>query len=188
MKRSGKKTFSLVVLVFVGILGMNMLIENGRVFADEATGVQKNVNSGETGTNDSSKNNKKKNKVSNVKSSEKGKCNETFLGMRAWHYGLTKTENCSILSPKDIDLDDSSALSRFVWQIILNIGYDINFIIGFVMIFVISYGGFLQIISRGEPGKVVAGKKTMVNGVIGLLIILLAGIIINTISNVLKIG
>ena len=113
----------------------------------------------------------------------KPSCEKKFLGIRPWHAGLKKDTNCNIESPKG-GLDGNN-MAAFVWVIILNVLSTMFSMIGFVMIGVFAYGGIKQITSRGEPSAVVAGKKAMANGIVGLIIMLLATVIVNTIIGVL---
>ena len=115
--------------------------------------------------------------------SQKDGCEATFLGLRPWHAGLAKDANCNILSP--VGGLDGGKMATFVWTIVLNVLSTMFSLIGFVMIGVFAYGGVKQIMSRGDPSAVVAGKKAMANGLIGLVIMLLAVVIINTIIGVL---
>ena len=109
----------------------------------------------------------------------KPSCEKKFLGIRPWHAGLEKDADCNIVSPAGgLDGDKMAA---FVWTIILNVLSTMFSLIGFVMIGVFAYGGIKQITSRGEPAMVVAGKKAMANGIVGLIIMLLAVVIVNTI-------
>ena len=113
----------------------------------------------------------------------KPNCEKKFLGIRSWHAGLEKDPDCNIVSPTGgLDGDKMAA---FVWTIILNVLSTMFSLIGFVMIGVFAYGGIKQITSRGEPAMVVAGKKAMANGIVGLIIMLVAVVVVNTIIGVL---
>ncbi len=52
-------------------------------------------------------------------------------------------------------------------------------IIGIVAVVMIIIGGFNMMISSGDPGKVKKGKDTILYGIIGLVIALLAFAIVN---------
>lgn len=52
-------------------------------------------------------------------------------------------------------------------------------IIGIVAVIMIILGGFVMMTSSGDPGKVKKGKDTILYGVIGLVIALLAFAIVN---------
>lgn len=69
-------------------------------------------------------------------------------------------------------------------EIIVNV---INYILGFaafVAIGVIIYGGYQYMTSLGDPTKIEKGKKTLINAIIGLVIIILAFIIVQTVVNI----
>ena len=117
-------------------------------------------------------------------------CEKSFIGMRPWYQGLTEVvkdgngnESCAIKKPKDGA--DSAGWQKFVWRIILNLSADLSMMVGYVAIVFIVYGGYLYIMSVGEPGKVASAKKTLANAIIGLVIALLATVIVNTIITVL---
>ena len=59
-------------------------------------------------------------------------------------------------------------------------------IIGVVAVFVIIYAGFLLMTSAGDPGKVKKGKDTILWGVIGLIVSILAYAIIQAVLGVIK--
>ncbi len=59
-------------------------------------------------------------------------------------------------------------------------------IIGVVAVFVIIYAGFMLMTSAGDPGKVKKGKDTILWGVIGLIVSILAYAIINAVLGVIK--
>ena len=114
-------------------------------------------------------------------------CEKTFLGFRPWHAGLPKDANCNIQAPVSGNLN-SDKLAPFVWTIILNVLSTLLSSVGVVMIFVISYAGFMQISSRGEPDRVIMSKKILNNAVVGLIIVLLATVVTNTVIQILKKG
>ena len=112
-------------------------------------------------------------------------CGGSFLGFRAWHEGLLDEKTCELKPLKKDRNLTGDVLAKYVWTIILNLMSTMFSMIGFVMIGVFAYGGIKQITSRGEPNAVVAGKKAMANGIVGLIIMLLATVIVNTIIGVL---
>lgn len=56
-------------------------------------------------------------------------------------------------------------------------------IIGIVAVIMIIMGGFNMMISSGDPGKVKKGKDTILYGIIGLVIAILAFAIVNFVIN-----
>ena len=92
-----------------------------------------------------------------------------FLGMASW--------DCNTIeNPKSQD-----ELQNNVWIIVSNISIDITTIASYLVLGFVIYGGYLYILSGGDVGKATAGKRTLTNAFIGLAIVLLANIIINTI-------
>lgn len=69
-------------------------------------------------------------------------------------------------------------------MIILNVVAMIGGIVGYACFAFIVYGGFLYIISIGNPGKVEKGKKTVERAIIGLIISILASTIASVIVDV----
>lgn len=64
-------------------------------------------------------------------------------------------------------------------QAIKNVTSTIFVIMGIVAVFVIILGGFNMMTSSGDPGKVKKGKDTILWGVIGLVVAILAYAIVN---------
>ncbi len=105
-----------------------------------------------------------------------GECGDDFMGFKPWYSNLC--EGGEIKSP-DQD-SDGTALSEFVWTIILNISFDVSLAIGYIALAMIIYGGFMYIMSQGDPGRAAKGKKTLTAAIIGLVIALSASVITNT--------
>ena len=59
-------------------------------------------------------------------------------------------------------------------------------VIGLVAVIMIVIGGVNYMTSQGDPIKVTKGKKTMITGIVGLLIALLAFAIVNFVLNALQ--
>lgn len=104
-----------------------------------------------------------------------------FLGFKTWYDGL-KCENVegsqTIVSPaKD---DEGSELTSFIWLIALNVLFDICLVIGYLAVGFVIYGGYLYIMSQGDPGRAAKGKKTLTSAIVGLIISMSASVIVNT--------
>lgn len=106
-------------------------------------------------------------------------CEKTLLGLRPWYHGLLDS-NCELDTPKN-----DSEVTPFVWKIILNILVDLFSIVGYLAIGFVIYGGYLYILSDGDPGKAAKGKKTITYAVTGIIISILASLIVNFILSVL---
>lgn len=113
-----------------------------------------------------------------------GDCGKgTVLGFRPWYAGLCDKEKNEIKAP-DKD-DDGSDLVRFIWTIVLNVVFDLTLAVGYLAIGFVVYGGFMVMISQGDPSKLAKGKKTLTSAVIGTVIAMAASVAVNTIRVIL---
>lgn len=112
-----------------------------------------------------------------------GDCNSGgFLGFRAWYDGLPCSDG-AIESPKG-DATGAS-IAGFIWTIVANVLVDLFMVVGFLATGFLMYGGYLYIMSNGDPNKTASGMKTIKAAVIGLIIAILANVIIRTILTIL---
>ncbi len=109
-------------------------------------------------------------------------CNTSFLGFRPWYQGIC--EGGEIQAPPQ---HDEEGLTRFIWTIVLNVIFDLTLAIGYIALGLVIYGGYLYIMSQGDPGKAAKGKKTLVSAITGTVIAMGASVIVNTIIFVLGI-
>ncbi len=107
--------------------------------------------------------------VSGAKMFSAGTFDDTFLGMRAWYYGLDKDDKGGLLGPTDKD-----GIPKFVFKIVMNVLYDLEVIIGLLATGFIIYGGYQIMVATGDAGKMAKGKKTVTRAVIGVVIAVLA--------------
>ena len=110
-------------------------------------------------------------------------CEINLFGMRPWYAGLSVKDGngrCMVGTPKD-----DNEMATMVWIIILNVMSDITILVGYIALGFMIYGGYMYILSSGEPAKVAKGKKAITGAVIGLAIVLLATVIVNTILRIL---
>ena len=107
--------------------------------------------------------------------------NTVFFALKPWYAGLTSEINgkCEIGTPR------KGQIPRFVWTVVLNILYDISMMVGYVAVIMVAWGGYLYMFSRGEPGRAEKGKKTLISAIVGLLIAMLAGVVMNTVAAIL---
>lgn len=97
-------------------------------------------------------------------------CESRFLGLPAWFRGLTD-DDCNITGPGQIDASGAEIeLGDFIWRIALNVIEIGLFIVGYIALFFILYGGFQYLTGGANPGQLEAAKKTILNAVIGLAI------------------
>lgn len=99
-------------------------------------------------------------------SEDDGGC-PSFLGLTTW--------DCNV------EMHDEDSIKSGIWTIAANILTDITVIAAYLVLGYVIYGGYLYIMSSGEPAKIAAGKKTLVHAFIGLAIVMLAHIIVNSI-------
>lgn len=110
-------------------------------------------------------------------------CTANFLGLRAWYDGLTMNGDCTIASS---NFEGGDAIRKSVWLIVLNLASDITGIAGYVAICFVIWGGYQYMLAQGDPGKVVRGKKTITNALIGLIICELASTISGMIADIVS--
>jgi hypothetical protein len=108
-------------------------------------------------------------------------CTDRVLTFPTWYRGLSESKGsgadatCEIKTPGS----GSTALSDFIWKIALN-GIEIAMqVVGYLAVGFIIYGGFKYITGAGDSGKIVTGRKLILNAVIGLVISLFAVAIVN---------
>lgn len=108
--------------------------------------------------------------------------NSSFLGFVPWYYNLPMDGNCNITS---VGGEGAESIAGFVWKIVANILVDLFTAVGYVATGFVMYGGYLYIMSEGDPGKAARGKKTIISAVIGIVIAVLANLIIRTLMLIL---
>lgn len=96
-----------------------------------------------------------------------GSCRD-FLGLTSWDCGLPQ-------------IDSQDNLTNGVIIIAANILTDLGIIAAYLVIGYVIYGGYLYIFSNGDAGKVMNAKKTLTRAFIGLAIVMLANVILNSI-------
>ena len=104
--------------------------------------------------------------------SDKGK----ILTIQPWYRGLTEGAECSIKSPKDM------GISAFVWTIGLNVAEALLQVTAYVAVGFVLYGGFVFMTSGGAPDRAAAGRKTVMNALIGMVIAISAVVLVNLIA------
>jgi len=103
-----------------------------------------------------------------------------ILGITRWYRGLLD-DSCNIKAPGNGNDD----LAIFITKIILNVVQAALAIAAYITVFFIIKGGFNYMTSAGSPDGMKSAKTTITNAVIGLVIVLLSAIIVNTIAGVL---
>lgn len=134
------------------------------------------------GTNDTNSTN------SETNSTQPSSCNAKsgFLGFPTWYKYLDvqQDENgCHIItkSPTTDSVD-----SGVIIKIMLAVVDILLYVSGIAAVVFVVYGGFLFVVSQGEPGKLASARKTILNAVIGLIIVLLATPLVRFLANFLS--
>lgn len=102
-----------------------------------------------------------------------GSCDPSFLGLVPWH--------CNVKLSLDDNSDSEEDLTNNVIAIAGNVFTDITIIAAYLVLGYIIYGGYLYMFSSGDPSKAANGKKTLTHAFIGLAIVILSSVILNTI-------
>lgn len=114
-------------------------------------------------------------------------CEVRFLGIPPWYRGLAERNNgeCSVITPgstpNGIDLD----LTGFIWRIAMNVIEIGLFVVGYIAVFFVLYGGFQYLTGGDNASKVEAAKKTILNALIGLGISIGSVVVINLIFGII---
>lgn len=127
-------------------------------------------------------------------------CNrKTFLFFKPWYAGICegKGEDAEIVPVCQKDEDECKAefgekkyvsLQTFVWTIVLNVIFDLTLAIGYIAMVMMVYGGYLYIMSQGDPAKMAKGKRTLVTAITGVVLGLTASVLVNTAIGILGIN
>lgn len=113
----------------------------------------------------------------------------SFLGLPTWYKYLDVGPNkngdpCAVQLPSDPKGNVDWALTGgriglAVIEILLRIA-------GVVSVAFVIYGGINLTLSEGDPEKAKQGRGTIINALIGLLIVILATAVVNFVGNTLK--
>jgi len=105
-------------------------------------------------------------------------CGERVLGFPYWYRGIVDAD-CNIVSP-------AGDLPGFITTIALNLIEIALFVVGYIAVFFILYGGFLFMTGGSNPAQVEKARKSILNAVIGLTISIGSIAIVNLIFGVFK--
>lgn len=95
-----------------------------------------------------------------------------------WFKGLQCDDTTnSVLPPKD-----NGGLQAMILKIVLNIVEALLYVVGYISLGMIIWGGFKYMKGGDNPGEVEAAKKTILNAIIGLLISMFAIVIVNLVT------
>lgn len=114
--------------------------------------------------------------VDTVQAAQQCNTNASFLGLRPWWKGIQLDTYCAP-KVKDTGFDKTVAI------IASNIGYDIIMLVGYVCVIFIIVGGFKYLTSGGSADANVQARKTITNAVIGLVIAIMSGAIVQLVAS-----
>lgn len=107
------------------------------------------------------------------------------LGVGGLGIGLSQDAHaikCDGISDKDVAAAAGCDTQATVGNVAVNIINVVLTLVGIVTVIVIIYGGIMYATSLGDAGKAAKAKNTIIFGVIGLVVSLLAFAIVNFIS------
>lgn len=100
-------------------------------------------------------------------------CKKNFFGLPVWYKYLETTDSCKIIT-KDVANVPALVILGFI-----DIGL---FLAGILAVLMIIWGGYKFILSDGSPDQIAGGRKTILNAVIGLIIVIFSAQIVNFIG------
>ena len=122
-------------------------------------------------------------------------CERHFLGLKAWYDGLLKSKTpvngeCQIMSPEQYaskkHVDEQTGMRMYVWTIVMNVISMIFGIAGYLAIGFVMWGGFQYILAQGDVNKTIRARKTVVNSIIGLALVMTASIISGMVAGIVS--
>ena len=105
-------------------------------------------------------------------------CRSKF-GIPTWYRYLPTNGDCEVKN-------DSSSRTKTIPLIILGFIDIALWLAGLLAVVMIIWGGYLFLLSNGDPGKIANGRNTILNAVIGLIIAILASQIVKFIASKLS--
>jgi len=118
--------------------------------------------------------------------------NASFLGFRAWYWGLRDESTCELKKPVAASATSmvnagagEVSLAYFVWKLVFNIAAILTQLIAYGAVLFVLVGGFHVLFSSGDPGKVAKGKTTITNALIGVVIAVFASGAVRFVSDTL---
>ncbi len=116
-------------------------------------------------------------------------CGGTFLGFKPWYEGLCANNEIVPVCEKDSGCpQNSKKLNVFIWTAVLNVTFDLGLAVGYIAVAMVIYGGYMYMMSQGDPARTAKGKKTLMSAIIGVIIAMAATVIVNTLKLVLNIS
>lgn len=110
-------------------------------------------------------------------SAEACRNSDGVMGFPAWYKGL----ECDAMTGGGQTVNVYGDINK-IWIIVMNIVQWLIVAAGYVAVFFIIFGGFKYIVAKGEPDKINNARVTIINAIIGLIIVLASVAIIRTIQ------
>lgn len=104
----------------------------------------------------------------------------SFLAFPRWYDGLC--ENGKIKPISNTNATGAGSLGSMIWTIVLNIIAIMLYVVGYVSLGFIIWGGIKFVISGDNANGVASARKTILNAVIGLVISIMSTAIVNVIA------
>lgn len=105
----------------------------------------------------------------------------SFLGLPHWYEYLSgQTDELSgKCIPTIHSINDFWAIALAIVDILLRIG-------AMVAVAYVIYGGFLYMTSQGEPDRTAAARNTILNALVGIIIVIIAIVAVNFVGATIK--
>ncbi|MBQ7802659.1 hypothetical protein IJ380_02250 [Candidatus Saccharibacteria bacterium] len=113
----------------------------------------------------------------------------SIIGLKSWWRYLdietvTSPSGGSSCEVKQSNFEGDNLVPT-IWKIALTILSDLFFVAGVLATVYIMYAGVMYITSNGDPGAAAKAKKALTSAIVGLVIVLAAHLIVNTILNLI---
>lgn len=109
----------------------------------------------------------------------------SFLGFPTWYQYLPVDDDCNVSAIRIDGPDSQVNFGSTIGAVLLAVTEILLRVAGIIAVGFVIYGGFIMMISQGAPEKWKSGLKTLLNGMIGLVIAVFAVTAINVLSNIL---
>lgn len=109
----------------------------------------------------------------------------TIVAIPAWYDNLCGSDQKTLQSPKEFagtGSDDKTGIGKYLTIIAMNIVTILLYVVGYVSLAFIIWGGFKYIISGDSSNGTSAAKTTILNAIIGLIISIMAIAIVKFIA------
>lgn len=115
-------------------------------------------------------------------------CEVRVFGIPPWYRGLAIRDGgteCAIAGPGTVLNGKDLDLSGFIWRIVMNVIEIALFVVGYISLFFVLYGGFQYLVGGDNASKIESAKKTILNALIGLGISIGSVVVVNLIFGII---